>query len=476
MVKKDYVWLGVLIIVVLGINLWFQHYNLMPPSDGTGLVKQAESFRYNQDFIVNGKPQTADPIGYSVFLGIWASWFGFSFFSTKIFSIIAGCVSLVPFYYLARKFVRPMTAWFVVLLFSVNLLVLMYFSESAPWALVLCFFMFAMFYLSKKNYFMFSLFFGLAALVRYELIFVFVFYVLLWAVNKRIKLRTTFFCCVIFLLCISPWMIKNEVYSGNPLYISQFKYFGVDSTPITASGTESATEHLGVLGTGVQFCKTAFVTFFWKLPQAVNPLIFMFVILGLFFSCFWEIILKLKFFWPFFFSYLGIFFVVGFVEQQYLIPIIPLFFIMFGYIVDLLFTYKKVIFFVGVFCVMFMPVLGYVYQERPEYLQEPVEYKFAGEWLANQSPGRILAVKPQFWYYSGNTWEWIPDVDSLGELSEYMLDNDFRYLVYDERWGVVRRPQFKFLLDDFELDNFMRVYDDKVSDYEVVIYEVVAHS
>jgi 4-amino-4-deoxy-L-arabinose transferase-like glycosyltransferase len=81
-------------------------------------------------------------------------------------------------------------------------------------------------------------------------------------------------------------------------------------------------------------------------------------------------------------------------------------------------------------------------------VQYPVEYRAAGEWMAQNLPpaAMILARKPEIAYYAKRLMHPIPN-EELPAIVQYARRKDIDYLVVDE-YFIATRPQLRFLLEE----------------------------
>ncbi|NUM54101.1 MAG: glycosyltransferase family 39 protein [Candidatus Hydrogenedentes bacterium] len=111
---------------------------------------------------------------------------------------------------------------------------------------------------------------------------------------------------------------------------------------------------------------------------------------------------------------------------------------------------------------------------------KPLEYKFAGRWMAsNLEPGLILSRKPQVGYYAHMPTSGPAPEDSIEDIRARVADADMRYVVVDERYSTQMIPALTPLLDPENAPRWLRLLKSDLSPYpdaRIVIYEVVGGS
>ncbi|UCC80327.1 MAG: glycosyltransferase family 39 protein [Candidatus Zixiibacteriota bacterium] len=231
---KKYILL-IVILITSGFYCFYFFNGYLGLSDGNDYAGLARSIIRGEGFSLGHlyplafsfgsdipRPNNLWPPAYPVYLAIWFLLFGMS--DTTILGAIVFSVWLfiMAVYFVIRKIAGADWAILGAALIGLNQSMLSTALEGSPEPLTAALFLFSLYPLvsgATISKTMLSAFlFGLAVLTRYQMIALAI-PVLIFLVDRRSKMMISW--AAVMLLVLSPWLIRNYVVFGNPIFTLQ---------------------------------------------------------------------------------------------------------------------------------------------------------------------------------------------------------------------------------------------------------------
>jgi 4-amino-4-deoxy-L-arabinose transferase-like glycosyltransferase len=216
----------VLVCVLAGVVIRVVWIGLVHPPqvvDFKWYYERAVSIASGDGYAVNRFPTAYWPVGYAGFLGALFYVFGTSALVGQLANVILSAATILLVYRLTQQIFQSETAaritvfilcfypnqiaynsllcteiWFSCLLILGALLLIC--ARGRLWLLALC-----------------GLAWGLATLTKPQFIFLPAIFLLVFYANKRLLLKSAMVVYATILICVAPWLLRNERVFGKPL-------------------------------------------------------------------------------------------------------------------------------------------------------------------------------------------------------------------------------------------------------------------
>lgn len=223
------------ILIVSGLYCFYFFNGYLGLSDGNDYAGLARSIIRGEGFSLGHlyplafsfgseipRPNNLWPPAYPVYLALWFILFGMSDSTILAAIIFSIWLFIMAVYFITRKIAGANWAVLAAALIGLNQAMLLTALEGSPEPLTAALFLFSIYPLisgAKFSRTIVSAFlFGLAVLTRYQMI-VLAIPVLVFLVGGRFK--TIVLWSAVMLLVLSPWLIRNYVVFGNPVFTLQ---------------------------------------------------------------------------------------------------------------------------------------------------------------------------------------------------------------------------------------------------------------
>ena len=170
-------------------------------------------------------PEEYRPPFFNFVMGFFFQLFGTSFEIAKFLNVIIGTIAIVPIYLVAKQFSNQKIALLVSFFMAVNPLMIAQSLEAEVriFTVYLAFISFY-FFVKAKNMWLYSgLFLGLLYITHYApgtILALTYFAYLVFYKRELIFQKSTLFVILSFFLIVSPWLVRNFLVFGDPLYTS----------------------------------------------------------------------------------------------------------------------------------------------------------------------------------------------------------------------------------------------------------------
>ncbi len=493
--RKEVFILFLLFLISFVLKLYLQQFNIVINTDGPYVTNIADNLLNGKGFVSDyirlafiqhpiPHPEFYAPPILPIFLVLSFKLFGVGFFSAKLVSILFGSLLVFPVYYFAKELFNKKIAFISSLLTVVSVWINIYSISVSPEILftfinfVAVFFFVKSMKYNKLTYYVLAGFFcGLAYLSRVQAIFILPLFIIAYSVTRQdytfYKNKKIIVLFVIFLLTISPWLVRSYNLTGNPFYSEKSgtvtfnwndKYDWINFAYSVDTKPKPLLEHIFTQPITFLFygLKGIFRLIAYS-PLLFEPLLLLFAL--------WGIYNSFKNWKDFFFIYtLILFYYISFgifyPLERYLFPLTPFFIIfsVFGvmktkdYFKKINLKLSKNVIFILLIGVSSITLLigSYIF-----YINESAEQKEAGLWLKQHTTPDVVVVSrnTQFAYYANSGW--IPLI--LGDyntLMNFSQQYDAKYIVFDERRAAKARPELAFLLDKENIpENLKLIYE-----------------
>jgi 4-amino-4-deoxy-L-arabinose transferase-like glycosyltransferase len=467
-------WILALIVFSLVINGVFLHKDQVLPSDGCVYSQIGKNLAEGKGFTYNGQPNFLWPPLTSMMLGGIYYLFGSSDFEGFGLAMLFSALCIIPLFLIAKKYFSTRTAVLSCLLFIFSQQVISTSTTILSDIPALFFFLMFFYYFVEEQYHWSAIFLGLMALTRRTALIVFVI-ALIWLCLKKYKFTQhkiitvgTFIGLVVMLTL--PYFAWTYQQTGSPFYSEQEGL----TVPITNSVTYETKAITGTLPTAVdyslvnlfyltkKFSFNFFGIFLWLIPSVLGALL----LIPLIYYLIKKHTNEYTRYSAAFIAGFILLFTFSMATQRYMLVFLPLLLIMAAEGVFLIFD-KLQIRYVWLILILLIYLTPTVFTWA-FYEPEHKEWREAGEWMAANLPkdSKILARKPQIPYYAGMEWDMIPmDLNATSV-------KGYDYIVFDESYTAVYRPNLIDLMDERYIGGLELVYHNPTPMQRVKIWRI----
>jgi len=228
---KKFIIFGIISIIIIGITMRFFYFPFGVPLS----LDSISYFSYAIDIAQTGKfPVKYDLVnnGWSTFLSPFFTFLKFDSFmeymdTQRIVSIIISCLTIIPLYFLSRKFFSKILSLFATALFIFEPRVISnsLYGITEPLYILLGTLSLVLFFSEKKWIYFSFLSLALLSIIRYEgLLFLIPLSIMFFVKFKREKKKIIkyIFCISIFILVLLPMAIIRSETMGTDGFISHY--------------------------------------------------------------------------------------------------------------------------------------------------------------------------------------------------------------------------------------------------------------
>jgi 4-amino-4-deoxy-L-arabinose transferase-like glycosyltransferase len=479
-------WILILVVCSLLVNAFFLNTDQTLPSDGSVYSQIGKNIAEGKGYTYNGEPNFLWPPLTSMMLGGVYSLFGLNDIYGMYLIILFSALCVIPIFLIAKEFFSVKTAIIASSLFILNQAIIQNSTTILSDIPALFFFLMFFYLFSKESYAWSGVFLGLMALTRRTAVVVLIC-ALVYMFLRKCKIKDYILFILPLLVLVLPFFYWTYTVTGNPFYSQQEGL----TVPITNSVVY---ETKAITGTLPSFGDYSMITIFylvkkwvvnfvgiflWIIPTVLNPLLLLPLLLFFFVDrtynekCDKDEESKkdeyTRLFKTFFIGFV-ILFSFSMATQRYLLVVIPLLLIM---VADGLlclqerFKFKDYVLILILLIYLTPTLFGWMFYE-------PVnpEWKTAGEWMKANLPegSKVLSRKPQMPYYAGMDWAQLPM--NLNESIYFAKQNNYQYIVFDEAYTAIYRPDMSALLYNQTVDSLDLIYSDSTPMRKVNIWRV----